>query len=82
MPCEIFYIIEKLESFGFSAYVVGGSVRDFCLGKTPYDYDITTSAKPEEIKNIFKKNLLSDVGEKYGTIVVRIKRLWCWNNNL
>lgn len=72
MPNEILYIIEKINSFGFKAYVVGGSVRDFYLGKKPYDYDIATSAKPEDIKKIFKNNVLSTIGEKYGTIIIKI----------
>lgn len=72
MPNEILYVIEILKSFSHKAYVVGGSVRDFYLNKEPYDFDITTSARPEEIKSIFRSLVLSTVGEKFGTIVLRI----------
>lgn len=72
MPNEILYVIEILKSFSHKAYVVGGSVRDFYLNKEPYDFDITTSARPEEIKSIFGSLVLSTVGEKFGTIVLRI----------
>ena len=44
------YIMEKLRLAGHSAYLVGGSVRDLLLGKKPKDFDISTSAEPEEIK--------------------------------
>ena len=72
MPNEILYVIEKLKSFSHKAYVVGGSIRDFYLNKKPCDFDITTSAKPEEIKVIFGSLVLSTVGENFGTIVLRI----------
>lgn len=61
-------IIEKIEEAGFEAYFVGGSVRDFLLGKTIEDVDIATSATPHEIKNIFPKTI--DVGIEHGTVVV------------
>jgi poly(A) polymerase/tRNA nucleotidyltransferase (CCA-adding enzyme) len=53
IPKEIKNIIENLKKSGFEAYVVGGCVRDFLLGKEPKDWDITTNAKPEEIQKIF-----------------------------
>lgn len=52
------YIIEKLQAAGHIAYLVGGSVRDLLVNKTPKDFDISTSAKPEEIKQIFKRKCL------------------------
>ncbi len=61
-------IIEKIESAGFEAYFVGGSVRDIMLGQTIHDVDIATSAFPEEIKAIFNKTI--DIGIEHGTVLV------------
>ncbi|MEE0944202.1 MAG: CCA tRNA nucleotidyltransferase [Clostridia bacterium] len=61
-------IIERLQLSGFEAYIVGGAVRDLVMGKTPHDYDITTSAKPAEIKSVFKKTI--DTGIAHGTVTV------------
>lgn len=61
-------VLEKIETAGFEAYFVGGSVRDFVLGKDVADVDIATSATPQEIKRIFRKTV--DVGIEHGTVVV------------
>ncbi|MGG5253817.1 CCA tRNA nucleotidyltransferase [Neobacillus sp. SM06] len=61
-------LLEKLENAGFEAYFVGGSVRDFLLGKPINDVDIATSATPLEMKRIFPKTV--DVGIEHGTILV------------
>ena len=50
LPEKVKTIIQTLEDGGYEAYAVGGCVRDSLLGRTPEDWDITTSAKPEEIK--------------------------------
>ncbi len=63
-------IINTLKKHGESAYAVGGCVRDSLLGRTPGDWDITTSALPEKIKSIFEKTI--DTGIKHGTVTVRI----------
>ena len=68
IPGDVLTIIEKLEEAGHSAYMVGGCVRDALMGITPHDYDITTSAKPEEIKKVFKKTI--DTGIQHGTVTV------------
>ena len=68
LPENVKFIIDKLEAAGFEAYAVGGCVRDSILGRTPNDWDITTSAKPLETKAIFKKTF--DTGIKHGTISV------------
>ena len=52
IPMEISTVISTLNSCGHSAFIVGGCVRDALLGKTPDDYDITTSATPQEIIKI------------------------------
>ena len=53
LPDNVNYILSKLENSGYRADIVGGPVRDFLLGKTPDDFDITTSASPDETKRIF-----------------------------
>ena len=70
MPQEVEYIISKLLESGFEAFVVGGAVRDFLLGDEPGDYDITTSALPEEVKVVFKAEKTVDTGIKHGTVSV------------
>ena len=70
IPKNVNYIINELEKNGFEAYMVGGCVRDQILGRNVDDYDITTNAKPDEIKNIFKKTI--DTGIKHGTVTVLI----------
>ena len=70
LPENIKYVINTLENKGFKAYIVGGCVRDFLLNKTPTDYDITTSATPEEIIKLFPKTI--PTGIKHGTVTVII----------
>jgi poly(A) polymerase/tRNA nucleotidyltransferase (CCA-adding enzyme) len=67
IPKEIQLIIEKLEKGGFEAYVVGGPVRDFLMGKMPKDWDMTTDAKPEEIQNFFPHSFYNN---NFGTVTV------------
>ena len=55
MPSKAAYIISKLQSRGYDAYIVGGCVRDSLLGNEPADWDITTSAKPEQVKALFPR---------------------------
>ena len=50
---DALYVIEKLKKAGHTAYIVGGGVRDLLIKRTPKDFDISTSASPEEIKHIF-----------------------------
>jgi poly(A) polymerase len=61
-------IVRHLQSAGFSAFWVGGCVRDFLLGREPGDYDIATSARPEQIEKLFKRTVA--VGKKFGVMVV------------
>ena len=70
LPREVEYIIERIEAHGYKADVVGGPVRDFLLGKTPFDYDITTNARPEEVKAIFSDERTLDIGLKHGTVTL------------
>lgn len=68
IPKEVEEIILKLNKEGFEAYIVGGCVRDLLMCRIPNDWDITTSAKPEEVKKIFPKTY--DTGIAHGTVTV------------
>lgn len=72
MPKNVDTAINLLQSEGFEAYAVGGCVRDSLLGKTPNDWDITTSAKPEDMKSVFADFHCIDTGIKHGTVTVVI----------
>ena len=73
MPKNVRQIIEILNRNGFEAYIVGGCVRDAILGRQPDDWDITTSAKPEEVKAVFNRTV--DTGIQHGTVTVMLKNL-------
>ena len=68
MPQAVMEIIERLESAGYEAFAVGGCVRDAVLGRVPADWDITTSAMPEEVKGLFSRTI--DTGIQHGTVTV------------
>lgn len=72
VPAGARYIIEELNRAGYEAYIVGGCVRDCLLGKMPNDWDITTSAKPEEVKALFERTI--DTGIQHGTVTVLVPR--------
>ena len=72
MPKGAEFIIRSLENAGFEAYIVGGCVRDGILGRDPEDWDITTIAKPDEIKRIFSHTV--DTGIEHGTVTVLVPR--------
>lgn len=73
IPKQAANIIQTLSSHGYEAYIVGGCVRDSILGKTPSDWDITTSARPEQIKALFAKTI--DTGIKHGTVTVMMDKV-------
>ena len=68
LPQDVIQIIERLESCGHEAYAVGGCVRDSILGKEPADWDITTSASPEDVKALFTHTI--DTGIAHGTVTI------------
>lgn len=68
IPSKVETIINILETAGFEAYAVGGCVRDTLLGRTPNDWDITTSARPEQVKELFHRTV--DTGLAHGTVTV------------
>ena len=67
IPREVEKVIKTLGSAGFEAYAVGGCVRDFILGREPYDWDITTNAKPEEIEKLFENSVYEN---DFGTVAI------------
>ena len=68
LPQKVKEILNVIEANGYEAYVVGGCVRDSILGREPGDWDITTSAKPDEIKALFRRTI--DTGIAHGTVTV------------
>ncbi|MDO5540548.1 MAG: CCA tRNA nucleotidyltransferase [Eubacteriales bacterium] len=68
LPKQVKIIIETLETAGYEAYAVGGCVRDSILKRKPDDWDITTSAKPEQVKSLFRRTI--DTGIQHGTVTV------------
>ena len=70
LPDSVKACLDRLEGAGFAAYVVGGCVRDACLGLVPGDYDMCTSALPEETESLFSDHRLVLAGKKHGTVGV------------
>lgn len=73
IPEQAKNIIKELNQAGFEAYVVGGCVRDSLLNKEPQDWDITTSAKPEQVKSLFLRTI--DTGIEHGTVTVMMDKV-------
>lgn len=71
IPAPVLDTIRALESAGFKAYIVGGSLRDLVLGREPKDWDITTDAKPESIQQIFPDSIYENA---FGTVGVKVPR--------
>lgn len=71
LPEKVKQIITELEAAGYEAYAVGGCVRDSILGRTPDDWDITTSATPMQTKAVFKRTI--DTGIQHGTVTVMLE---------
>lgn len=76
IPKEVSFLIDTIYENGYEAFMVGGCVRDSILNLAPNDYDITTSATPQEIMNIFKDYKIIDTGIKHGTVSIIL------NNNI
>ena len=71
LPKHVKIIIEKLQNYGYEAFAVGGCVRDTLLGRKPQDWDITTSARPEQVKELFHRTI--DTGIQHGTVTVMME---------
>ena len=72
VPEKVEYIIDVLMKHGYEAYAVGGCIRDSILGREPGDWDITTSASPYEVKELFKRTI--DTGIQHGTVTVMLDK--------
>ena len=72
IPQKAEYIINTIMDAGYEAYVVGGCVRDSILGRTPGDWDITTSATPSQVKALFPRTI--DTGIQHGTVTVMMDK--------
>ena len=70
LPPYVRYCLDTLEQAGFPAYVVGGCVRDACLGLEPQDFDVCTAALPEQTEALFSPHRLILAGKKHGTVAV------------
>ncbi|MCL2124913.1 MAG: hypothetical protein FWH33_02860 [Oscillospiraceae bacterium] len=68
LPEYVAYILHRLIDCGYEAYIVGGCVRDAVMGRAAHDWDVATSACPEEVAQLFEKTFMT--GEKYGTVTV------------
>lgn len=73
MPANVEKIIHVLEASGWEAYAVGGCVRDALLGRVPQDWDITTSARPKDVKELFPRTV--DTGIAHGTVTVVMDKI-------
>jgi len=72
LPEKVENIISTIEANGFEAYAVGGCVRDSILGRIPDDWDITTSASPQQVKALFRHTI--DTVIQHGTVTVMLGR--------
>lgn len=70
IPQFVTTILDRLHASGYQAYLVGGCVRDMLLGRTPLDYDVTTCARPKQVKTCFSDMLTVDTGIVHGTVTV------------
>lgn len=72
LPEKVKYIISTITKAGYEAYAVGGCIRDSILGRIPDDWDITTSAEPYQIKELFRRTI--DTGIQHGTVTVMLDK--------
>ena len=73
LPAYVSAVLHRLQAAGFEAYVVGGCVRDSLLHKMPADWDVTTSARPEQILEVFRNERTIPTGLKHGTVTVLLE---------
>jgi len=72
MPSQVRFILEWLTDAGYESYICGGAVRDYLLGKEPHDYDITTSATPNQVMEVFKHYHVLPTGLQHGTVTIML----------
>ena len=74
IPSHALTVVERLERYGYEAYVVGGCVRDSLLGRSPKDWDVCTNALPEEVLRVFKRFHVIKTGLQHGTVTVMVDK--------
>lgn len=72
LPEKVKFIIDTITAAGYEAYAVGGCIRDSILGREPNDWDVTTSATPEQVKELFRRTV--DTGIQHGTVTVMLDK--------
>lgn len=72
LPENVKFIIDTITRAGFEAYAVGGCIRDSILGRKPNDWDVTTSATPDQVKELFRRTI--DTGIQHGTVTVMLDK--------
>ena len=72
IPEHALTVVERLERYGYEAYVVGGCVRDSLLGRSPKDWDVCTNALPEDVLRVFKRFHVIKTGLQHGTVTVMV----------
>ena len=72
VPKKVKLIIETLKQNGFEAFAVGGCIRDSLLNKAPHDWDVTTNADTDKIKECFSEYRILETGIKHGTLTLMI----------
>ena len=72
IPAHAQIVVDRLERYGYEAYVVGGCVRDSLLGRTPKDWDVCTNALPDEVLRVFRRFHVIKTGLKHGTVTVMV----------
>ena len=72
IPEHALTVVERLERYGYEAYVVGGCVRDSLLGRSPKDWDVCTNALPEEVLRVFRRFHVIKTGLQHGTVTVMV----------
>lgn len=75
LPAPVLHSLFLINQAGFEAYVVGGCVRDRLMGKEPFDWDITTSALPEQILSVFRDHRTIETGIRHGTVTVIVEEM-------
>ena len=74
IPQHALTVVERLERYGYEAYVVGGCVRDSLMGRSPKDWDVCTNALPEEVLRVFKRFHVIKTGLQHGTVTVMVDK--------
>lgn len=75
IPQHAATVLERLEHYGYEAYVVGGCVRDSLMGRAPKDWDVCTNALPDEVLRAFRKFHVIKTGLKHGTVTVMVNHI-------